>query len=149
MLPKTASKNWESERRNVKSWTWAGYDEYSLLNLYSGFFWLLVPYSENLLLDRVASNSKKALIFQNIPFLDTDNKVFWFKGFFLVRHFCKSAICVHLASCGFHFQWGFHEQYQCLNFKTDSIAKINGTIMIMMGPKNENWHQTNGLHTLL
>ena len=73
----------------------AGYDEYSLLNLYSGFFLLLVPYSENLLLDRVASNSKKATIFQ---LLDTDNNVFWCISFFLIKHFCKSAICVHLAS---------------------------------------------------
>ena len=128
---------------------WAGYDKYWLLDLYSGFFWPLVPYSENLLLDRVASSSKKAQIFQNILFLDTDNKVFGFISFFLVTHFCKSAICVHLASCCFHFLWGFHERNQCLNFKTDSIAKINWTIMIMMGAKNENWHQTNGLHTLL
>ena len=60
--------------------SWAGYDEYSLLDLYSGFFWLLVLYSENLLLDRVASSSKKAQIFQNIQFLDTDIS-FWFTGF--------------------------------------------------------------------
>ena len=61
------------------------YQQYSLLNLYSVFFLLLVPYSENLLLvpcsenlllDRVASNSKKAHIFQNIQLLDTDNNVF-------------------------------------------------------------------------
>ena len=52
---------------------------------------------------RVAISSKKAHIFQNILILDTDNKVFWFIGFFLVKHFCKSAICVHLASCCFHF----------------------------------------------
>ena len=55
-------------RRNVNSYlwlssllerpVWPGYDEYSLLNLHSGF-WLLVPYSENLLLDRVASNSNE------------------------------------------------------------------------------------------
>ena len=48
----------------------AGYDEYSLLDLYSGFFLLLVLYSENLLLGRVASSSKKAQIFQNILFSD-------------------------------------------------------------------------------
>ena len=66
-------------------------------------FWLLVPYSENLLLDQVASSSKKAQIFQKIIILDSDNKVFWFINFFLVTHFCKSDICVHLASCSFHF----------------------------------------------
>ena len=110
---------------------------------------LLVPYSENLLLDRVASSSKKAQIFLNILFLDTDNKVFWFISFFLVTHFCKSAICVHLASCCFHFLWGFHERYQCLNFKTDSMAKINSKMIMMTGAKNENQHQTNGFHTLL
>ena len=131
-----------------------GYDEYSILDLYSGFLLLLVPYSENLLLDRVASNSKKATIFQ---LLDTDNNVF-----FLIKHFCKSAICVHLASWCLIFCeivnisdhlcppcWGFHERYQCLNFKTDSIAKIDSPIIMMMGAKNENQHQIIGLHTLL
>ena len=42
---------------------------------------LLVPYSANLLLVRVASSSKKEQIFQNILFLDTDNKVLWFIRF--------------------------------------------------------------------
>ena len=132
----------------------AGYDEYSLLDLYSGFFLLLVPYSENLLLDRVASSSKKTQIFQNILFLDTDNKVFWFISFFLVKYLCKSAICVHLASCCFHFLWEcqhfrtspspmlrISQRYQCLNFKTDSIAKIDSPIIMMIGAKNENQHQ--------
>ena len=36
-------------------------DEYSLLDLYLGFFWLLILYSENLLLNRVVSNSNKTI----------------------------------------------------------------------------------------
>ena len=74
------------------------YQQYSLLNLYSVFFLLLVPYSENLLLvpcsenlllDRVASNSKKAHIFQNIQFVDTDIEVFWFISFSWSRIFAS------------------------------------------------------------
>ena len=53
----------------------AGHDEYSLLDLYSGFFLLLVPYSENLLLGRVASNANKT---SDVPKLDVDSKPFWF-----------------------------------------------------------------------
>ena len=53
----------------------SGYDEYSLLDLYSGFFLLLVPYSENLLLGRVASNANKT---SDVPKLDVDSKPFWF-----------------------------------------------------------------------
>ena len=43
----------------------------------------------------------------------------------------------------------FHERDQCLNFKTESIAKIDSTIIMIMGAKNENQHQIIGLHTLL
>ena len=45
--------------------------------------------------------------------------------------------------------WGFHERYQYLNFKTDSIAKINSPIIMMIGAKTENQHQIIGIHTLL
>ena len=103
-----------------------GSDEYSILDLYSGFLLLLIPYSENLLLDRVASSSKKAQIFQNILFLDTDNKVFWFISFFLVTHFCKSAICVHLASCCFHFLW------ECQHFRPSPSPMLRISRMISM-----------------
>ena len=140
----------------------AGYDEYSLLDLYSGFFWLLVPYSEILLLDRVASRSKKAQIFQNIPFLDTDIKVFWFISFSWSRIFASLLFVSTWQGVVFIFCenanisdrprppcWGFHKRYQCLNFKTDLIAKINSPIIMMVGARNENRHQIIGLHTLL
>ena len=63
--------------------------EYSLLDLYSGFFLLLVPYSENLLLGRVASSSKKAQMFQNIQFFDTDKKFFGSSAFSWSRIFAS------------------------------------------------------------
>ena len=50
--------NGPTQRENLPG---AGNDEYSLLDLYSWFFWLLVPYSKNLLLNRVASNSNKTI----------------------------------------------------------------------------------------
>ena len=141
----------------------AGYDEYSLLDLYSGFFLLLVPYSENLLLDRVASSSKKAQIFQNILFFDTD-EVFFFgsKAFSWSRIFASLLFVSTWQAVVFIFCenanisdrprppcWGFHERYQCLNFKTDSIARIDSPIIMMMGAKMKNQHQIIGLHTLL
>ena len=75
---------WKSIR-----WPRSGYDEYSLLDLYSGFFLLLVPYSENLLLGRVASSSKKAQMFQNILFFDTDKKFFGSSAFSWSRIFAS------------------------------------------------------------
>ena len=64
----------------------AGYDEYSLLNLYSGFFWLLVPYSENSLLDRVASNSNKS---SDGPLLDANNTFYGSLAFNIVSSWSK------------------------------------------------------------
>ena len=57
----------------VQSWyeSDAGYDEYSLLYSTRDFFSLLVPYSEILLLGRVASNGNKS---SNVKKLDVDNK---------------------------------------------------------------------------
>ena len=40
--------------------SWSGYDEYSLLYSTRDFFSLLVPYSEILLLGRVASNGNES-----------------------------------------------------------------------------------------
>ena len=52
--------------------TWgAGYDEYSLLYSTRDFFSLLVPYSEILLLGRVASNGNES---SNVLKLGVDNK---------------------------------------------------------------------------
>ena len=65
----------DSVKINLYSNTQTGHDEYSLLDLYSGFFLLLVPYSENLLLGRVASNANKT---SDVPKLDVDSKPFWF-----------------------------------------------------------------------
>ena len=50
--------------------SWSGYDEYSLLYSTREFFSLLVPYSEILLLGRVASNGNKS---SNVSKLDVDN----------------------------------------------------------------------------
>ena len=47
-----------------------GYDEYSLLYSTRDFFPLLVPYSEILLLGRVASNGNESI---NVSKLDVDN----------------------------------------------------------------------------
>ena len=51
--------------------SWAGYDEYSLLYSTRDFFSLLVPYSEILLLGRVASNGNGS---SNVSKLGLDNK---------------------------------------------------------------------------
>ena len=87
---------------------------------------------------------------------------FGFISFFLIKHFCKSYLCppVKLLFSFFIFcenatisdhprppYWGFHKRYQCLNFKTDSIAKINSPIITMIGAKTENHHQIIGIHT--
>ena len=56
----------------ISSDQWSsGYDEYSLLYSTRDFFSLLVPYSEILLLGRVASNSNKSSNDEN---LDDENK---------------------------------------------------------------------------
>ena len=50
--------------------SWSGYDEYSLLYSTRDFFSLLVPYSEILLLGRVASNGNEI---SNVSKLDVIN----------------------------------------------------------------------------
>ena len=105
----------------------AGYDEYSLLDLYSGFFWLLVPYSENLLLDWIASNRKKSPIFQNIQLLDTDNNIFWFYKLLLDQAFLYVYHCVHQASCRFHFLWDSqHLRSSSSPISSDSDPRLAG-----------------------
>ena len=109
---------------------------------------------------RDRSNSKKALIFQNIQLLDTDNICFGFISFFSIKYFASLPFVSTWQAVVFIFcenatisdhprppYWGFHKRYQCLNFKTDSIAKINSPIITMIGAKTENHHQIIGIHT--
>ena len=132
----------------------SGYDEYSLLDLYSGFFDYSYPtrkiyYSTE---QRVVAKRHR---YSKIFYFSTQTKSFLVHKLFLGHAFLQVCYLCPPGKLLFSFSVRM-PTFQTVpvphvkdNFQTDLIAKINSPIIMMMGARNENQHQIIGLHTLL